>query len=63
MDNFGGAKAAPNNYNFGYIWSALDAVVKSKVKADQLKDEHGFCLKDFEVIEDEPICKALNSIV
>ena len=57
MDNFGGAKEAPNDYNFGYIWSALDAVVKSEVQADQLKDKHGFCLKYFEVVEDEPICE------
>ncbi len=55
MDNFGGAKKAPNAYNFGYIWSALDAVVKSEVQADQLKDQHGFCLQDFKVVEDEPI--------
>ena len=57
MDNFGGAKAAPNDYNFGYIWSALDAVIKSEVEVDQLKDKHGFCLKYFDVVEDEPICE------
>lgn len=53
MSNFGGAKDQANAYNFQYIWPALKAVIKDQVKVNQLKDNDGFQLKDFEVT-DEP---------
>ncbi|NEQ98596.1 MAG: hypothetical protein F6K30_18055 [Cyanothece sp. SIO2G6] len=53
MKSFGGAKHEPNAYNCQYIWPALLAVVIDDVQANELKDGHGFVLKDFKVL-DEP---------
>ncbi|NET15949.1 MAG: hypothetical protein F6K08_25570 [Okeania sp. SIO1H6] len=53
MKNFGGAKDRPNAYNYQYIYPAVLAVVKNDVQANELKDDNGFELKDFKVI-DEP---------
>ncbi len=53
MANFGGAKDEPNAYNYQYIWPALNAVIKDKVQANQLENNNGFELKDFQVV-DEP---------
>ncbi|MGL5794985.1 MAG: hypothetical protein ACRC06_11375 [Waterburya sp.] len=36
FENFGGAKANPNAYNFEYIWPGLDLVVTNQVNANQL---------------------------
>ncbi len=54
MHEFGGVKKEPNAYNCEYIWPALDAVVKNEVKANELEDKKGFCLKDIEV-SDKPV--------
>ncbi len=53
MSNFGGAKDGPDAYNYQYIWPALQAVVTDKVQVNQLANQQGFDLKDFEVV-DEP---------
>ncbi len=54
MHEFGGMKQGPNAYNYEYIWPALDAVVENKVKANELENKKGFCLKDIKV-SDKPI--------
>jgi len=53
IKNFGGANNEPNAYNYEYIYPALLAVVMDCVQANELKDGHGFELKDFKVL-DEP---------
>ena len=52
MAKFGGAKQAPNDYNYQYIWPALNAVIKHGVQANQLENNNGFELKDFQVVEE-----------
>ncbi len=52
MANFGGAKKAPNDYNYQYIWPALNAVIKHGVQANQLENNNGFELKDVQVVEE-----------
>lgn len=53
MKNFGGVKDGPNAYNYEYIWPAVKAVIMEDVQANKLKDNNGFELKDFKVL-DEP---------
>ncbi len=50
MEGFGGAKKAPNAYNYQYIWPGLNAVITNKVRANQLQDG-GFKLEDIEVLQ------------
>lgn len=52
MKNFGGAKHGPNAYNYEYIYPAVLAVVMDHVQANELKDGHGFKLKDFKVLNE-----------
>ncbi len=52
MANFGGVKYDPNAYNYQYIWPALNAVIKDEVQANQLENNNGFELNDFQVIEE-----------
>lgn len=54
MSKFGGAKQVANAYNYQYIWPALMAIIKGDVKANELSNNHGFELRDFQVV-DEPI--------
>jgi hypothetical protein len=53
MKNFGGVKYEPNAYNYEYIRPAVKAVILEDIQANELKDNHGFELKDFKVL-DEP---------
>ncbi len=52
MAKFGGAKEGPNDYNYQYIWPALNAVIKHGVKANQLENNNGFDLKDFQIVQE-----------
>ncbi len=57
MKNFGGAKDAPNAYNYEYIWPALLAVIADNTPVYDLKNGHGFELTEIKVNDNEPIVK------
>ena len=49
---FGGVKEQPNAYNYEFIWSGLDSVIKGEAEADKLLGK--FPLKEIQITESLP---------